>query len=117
MTGHDEKNFYSVQYSAAPQTDTNEPDGVGGDDPKAYPELEEAQTVLITEKENGEKYLPLSPVKTATTISSTTTTTYPPLPNFITLRPPDKSRRNCCQKWALYSCLVGFVFIVASIIW
>jgi hypothetical protein len=49
--------------------------------------------------------------------SATAPSSYAPVPNFKVLRPPDKSCRTCCQKWALYSCLVGFVFIVASVIW
>ncbi len=31
--------------------------------------------------------------------------------------PPDKSERTCCQKCALYSCFLGFAFILAGIIW
>ena len=30
---------------------------------------------------------------------------------------PDKSRTTCMQKCALYSCFLGFVFILAGLVW
>ncbi len=30
---------------------------------------------------------------------------------------PDKQKKTCCQKCALYSCFIGMTFIVAAIVW
>ena len=114
-----EKNFNAVHYSAAPTSDktdadaetdeTDEPTMVFMSNPN---ESTDNLGGFKSQKETTEKYLPLPPVMT-----STTPTDYSPVPNFKVLRPPDKSRRSCCQKLSLYSCLVGFVFIIASVIW
>jgi hypothetical protein len=103
----DPKNYYAVQYSAAPQTDEG-----GGDASRSTNGFISAgpKTVFLSEKEIAEKYLPLPPV-------TTSSNGYDSVSNFKALRPPDKTRRGCFQRWAFYSCLVGFVFIIASVIW
>ena len=104
------KKYCAVQYSATPQTET---DGGGGEATTTTTNGflgTVPKTVFLSEKEITEKYLPLPPVMTASN-------GYDSLPNFNSLRPPDKSRRGCLQRWAFYSCLVGFVFIIASVIW
>ena len=109
----DPKNYSAVHYSAAPQT---EPDGGGGEAKATTTTTTNSfidtasKTVFLPEREIAEKYLPLPPVMTSSN-------GYDSLPNFKALRPPDKSRRGCFQRWAFYSCMVGFVFIIASVIW
>ncbi len=130
MPSNDQKHFNAVHYSAAPTSDgdaTEEPTTVltstestenlalmstQSTDNLALTSTESTDNLALTsQKETSEKYLPLPPV----IISSSAG--YAPVPNFKVLRPPDKSRRTCCQKLSLYSCLVGFVFIIASVIW
>ena len=92
MTSNEPKTFSSVSYSAAPTSETTDA-GV------------EPMTVFMSSAQ---------PTTSPTIVSSPA---YTEVPNFKVLRLPDKSRRTCCQKWALYCCLVGFVFIIASVIW
>ena len=90
------RSYPSVQYSAAPQTDTNGVDHHAAKSPATA-------TTTSTNEGPSDKYVTINP--------STYTNGYGP--GHL----PDKSRRTCCQKWSLYSCVVGFVFIIASVIW
>ena len=89
MSSNEPKSFSSVSYSAAPTSESTTDAGA------------EPMTVYMSSAQPA--ILPTKP--------------YTETPNFKVLRLPDKSRRTCCQKWALYSCLVGFIFIIASVIW
>ena len=119
MPSNDQKHFNAVHYSAAPTSDgdaTEEPTTVltstESTDNLALTLKELTDNLAFTsQKETSEKYLPLPPVIISTAAE------YAPVPHFKVIRPPDKSRRTCCQKLSLYSCLVGFVFIIASVIW
>ncbi len=130
MPSNDQKHFNAVHYSAAPTSDgdaTEEPttflSSTESTDNLALTSTESTDNLALTlkeltdnlaftsQKETSEKYLPLPPVIISTAAE------YAPVPHFKVIRPPDKSRRTCCQKLSLYSCLVGFVFIIASVIW
>ena len=67
--------------------------------------------MATTNGSDGVKY-----TKAATSEAEATTTTNGGT-DPVDVEYPDKSRTTCMQKCALYSCFLGFVFILAGLIW